>query len=163
MKLSLKNPSTMKSPGQPNFYFSAYPLKVLNQQEPEKKSYLHIYTKSNGKKKYAEGLKKLEVDGHIRLPYIPQYASNNAHMFYIVCKDRKERTEIIELLHDHDVNAVFHYLSLHKSPFYKDKHDGRELPYSDAYSDTLLRLPFYYELRDENIVKIVDLIWGYYC
>jgi hypothetical protein len=61
MKLSLKNPSTMKNPGQPNFYFSAYPLKVLNQQEPEKKSYLHIYTKSNGKKKYAEGLKVLPM------------------------------------------------------------------------------------------------------
>jgi len=61
MKLLLKNPSPMKSPGQPNFYFSAYPLKVLNQQEPEKKSYLHIYTKSKGKKKYAEGLKVLPM------------------------------------------------------------------------------------------------------
>ena len=61
MKLSIKNPSTMKSPGQPNFYFSAYPLKVLNQQEPERKSYLHIITKQRGKKKYAEGLKVLPM------------------------------------------------------------------------------------------------------
>ena len=51
----------MKSPGQPNFYFSAYPLKVLNQQEPEKKSYLHIYTRPSGKKKYADGLKILPM------------------------------------------------------------------------------------------------------
>jgi hypothetical protein len=51
----------MKNPAQPNFYFSAYPLKVLNQQEPEKKSYLHIYSKSRGKKKYAEGLKVLPM------------------------------------------------------------------------------------------------------
>jgi len=61
MKLILQKPSTMKAPGQPNFYFSAYPLKVLNQQEPEKKSYLHIITKSTGKKKYAEGLKILPM------------------------------------------------------------------------------------------------------
>jgi hypothetical protein len=51
----------MKTPGQPNFYFSAYPLKVLNQKEPEKKSYLHIITKSTGKKKYSEGLKVLPM------------------------------------------------------------------------------------------------------
>jgi len=61
MKLSTLKPSTMKTPGQPNFYFSAYPLKVLNQQEPEKKSYLHIITKPSGKKKYSEGLKVLPM------------------------------------------------------------------------------------------------------
>lgn len=62
MKLSLKNPPTMKTPGQPNFYFSAYPLKVIKgQQESEKKSYLQIYTKARGKKKYAEGLKILPM------------------------------------------------------------------------------------------------------
>ena len=61
MKLSLKTPSNMKSSSLPNFYFSAYPLKVLNQQEPEKKSYLHIYTKPRGKKKYAESLKVLPM------------------------------------------------------------------------------------------------------
>ena len=51
----------MKSSSLPNFYFSAYPLKVLNQHEPEKKSYLHIYTKPQGKKKYAESLKVLPM------------------------------------------------------------------------------------------------------
>ena len=61
MKTLLKNPSTMKSPSQPNFYFSAYPLKVIKEQESEKKSYLHIYTNPKSKKKYAEGLKILPM------------------------------------------------------------------------------------------------------
>ena len=61
MKLISQKPSTMKAPVQPNFYFSAYPLKVLNQQEPQKRSYLHIITKPTGKKKYAEGLKILPM------------------------------------------------------------------------------------------------------
>jgi len=61
MKLLLKNPSTMKSQGQSNFYFSAYPLKVIKEQESEKKSYLHIYTNPKNKKKYAEGLKILPM------------------------------------------------------------------------------------------------------
>jgi len=61
MKPLLKIPSTMKSQGQPNFYFSAYPLKVIKEQEAEKKSYLHIYTNPKSKKKYAEGLKILPM------------------------------------------------------------------------------------------------------
>ena len=61
MKLLLPNPPTMKNPVKSTFYFSAYPLKVLNQKETEKKSYLHIYTKPRGKKKYAESLKVLPM------------------------------------------------------------------------------------------------------
>ena len=61
MKLSIKNPPTMKTPGQPNFYFSAYPLKVIKGSDTEKKSTLHIYTGSRTKKKYAEGLKILPM------------------------------------------------------------------------------------------------------
>ena len=61
MKPLHKNSSTMKSSGQPNFYFSAYPLKVIKEQENEKKPYLHIYTKPSNKKKYADGLKILPM------------------------------------------------------------------------------------------------------
>lgn len=61
MKALLKKPSTMKTPGQPNFYFSAYPLKVIKDADTEKKSYLHIYSRSGNKKKYAEGLKILPM------------------------------------------------------------------------------------------------------
>ena len=51
----------MKTPGQPNFYFSAYPLKVIKDTDTEKKSYLHIYSRAGNKKKYAEGLKILPM------------------------------------------------------------------------------------------------------
>src|SRR6187402_463731 len=61
MKALLKKPSTMKTPGQPNFYFSAYPLKVIKDSDTEKKSYLHIYSRLGNKKKYAEGLKILPM------------------------------------------------------------------------------------------------------
>jgi hypothetical protein len=61
MKLSSKNPITMKSFSQPNFYFSAYPLKAIGKSEPETKSYLHIRTRRDGKVKYAEGLKVLPM------------------------------------------------------------------------------------------------------
>ena len=94
----------------------------------------------------------------VKLPYIPQYATNNAHMFYMVCKDINQRSQIINLLKINNVNAVFHYLSLHSSDFYQSKHDGREIPNSDNYSDCLVRLPMYFELTNEEIDKICNFI-----
>jgi len=112
--------------------------------------------------RYNTSLKELETVGEIKLPYIPEYATNNAHMYYILCKDLEERSALIEYLKKEDIHPVFHYLSLHKSPFYVGKHDGRELKKSDNYADTLLRLPFYYELADEQIDFICGLIKAFY-
>lgn len=87
----------------------------------------------------------------ITLPMIPQSATNNAHMFYLVCNSLEQRSVIIEKLKSKDILSVFHYISLHESPFYKDRHDGRKLHNSQRYTNTLLRLPMYFEL-DTNIV-----------
>lgn len=98
----------------------------------------------------------------VKLPHISKEATNNAHMFYLVCRSLQERSQLIEFLKEKDIHAVFHYLSLHKSPFYKDKHDGRVLKNSDHYSDCLLRLPMYYELLDTEINQISQLIVDFY-
>ena len=94
----------------------------------------------------------------ISLPELPHYATNNAHMFYLVCDSLATRSALIAYLKSKDIHAVFHYLSLHKSPFYHDKHDGRNLEMTDFYSDTLLRLPMFYDLSEENIKLIVNSI-----
>ena len=94
----------------------------------------------------------------LALPVIPSYATNNAHMFYLVCNSLEQRTALIKHLKDNGVLAVFHYLSLHSSPYYSDKHDGRALPECDRYADCLVRLPMYYDLKDEEVVEICELI-----
>ena len=94
----------------------------------------------------------------LALPVIPSYATNNAHMFYLVCNSLEERTALIKNLKDNGVLAVFHYLSLHSSPYYMDKHDGRELVECDRYADCLVRLPMYYDLKDEEVKQICDLV-----
>jgi dTDP-4-amino-4,6-dideoxygalactose transaminase len=111
---------------------------------------------------YYEGLKELENKNFIKLPFIPDYASNNAHMFYIQCRNLEDRTRLIAHLKKSQINAVFHYLSLHKSPYYINKHDQRELPNSDLYSDCLLRLPMYYELTSSDLKLICNEITVYY-
>lgn len=93
-----------------------------------------------------------EFKNHFQLPIIPEYATNNAHAFFIVCRNEEFRSQLIEYLKANGILAVFHYLSLHKSPFYIDKHDGRALAESDRYSNCLLRLPLYYELDEDTIL-----------
>lgn len=108
--------------------------------------------------KYYELLKPLAEQGRFRLPDVPDYATNNAHMFYLVCNNLEERTALIKKLKENDILAVFHYLSLHSSEYYKDKHDGRQLPECDRYADCLVRLPMYYDLSEDDVDRICKVI-----
>jgi len=107
---------------------------------------------------YYELLNPVAETKGLIMPEIPAYATNNAHMFYLVCSSLEQRSELIKRLKDHEVMAVFHYLSLHKSPFYREKHDGRNLPQSDRYTDCLVRLPMYFDLEDEAVRYIAKLL-----
>jgi dTDP-4-amino-4,6-dideoxygalactose transaminase len=110
--------------------------------------------------RYFEQLQNLKAYG-VQLPYIPEYASNNAHMFYLVLDSLKTRTKLISYLKEKDILTVFHYLSLHKSPYYADKYVGQNLIQSDKYSDCLLRLPMYYELSLDQIDFISENICAF--
>ena len=108
--------------------------------------------------KYYELLKPMAEKGMFTLPDVPDYATNNAHMFYLVCNNLEERTALIKKIKENGAQAVFHYLSLHSSEFYKDKHDGRDLPNCDRYADCLVRLPLFYELKEKDVDYITDVI-----
>jgi len=111
---------------------------------------------------YFDKLKPLADKKFITIPEIPEYATNNAHMFFIQCKDLEERNALIQFLKAEGVMAVFHYLSLDKSQFYINSGDGREMKNSDRYTDTLLRLPMYYELTEEDIDYVCESIKKFY-
>jgi len=111
---------------------------------------------------YHAALAPLAGAGLLQLPRIPDYATNNAHMFYVVCRDAQERDGLMGHLKEAGIHAVFHYLSLHDSPFYRDKHDGRALPQSDRYSNCLVRLPMYYELTQAQVESVAEAVTGFY-
>ena len=115
-------------------------------------------------KMYYKGLKDLADKGCFTLPEIPNYATNNAHMFYIVCRDLTERTDLIAHLKGMGICAVFHYLSLHLSDYYRKNHIGRipNLPQCDRYANCLVRLPMFYELKDEEVHYIIESIHSFY-
>ena len=101
---------------------------------------------------YDTRLKEWALSHNIQMPHIPKFATNNAHMFYLVCESLEQRTKLIEYLKQNGVLAVFHYISLHSSAFYTEKYEGQALVNCDNYSDTLIRLPLFYELDYETVI-----------
>lgn len=112
---------------------------------------------------YNTQLKHLEQKGCIQLPTVPPGCVHNAHMYYIKCKDLKERTALIKHLKKNDVQAVFHYVPLHSAKaglkycefFGEDK-------YTTSDSERLLRLPMYYSLKKQDAQKVCDAINEFY-
>lgn len=97
---------------------------------------------------YYDKLKTWADKKDIQLPKIPDFTTNNAHMFYVVCDSFEQRSALIKHLKCNDVHSVFHYLSLHKSEYAINRFDNTDLSYSDLYTDRLVRLPMYVELKE---------------
>ncbi|MFT4800891.1 MAG: dTDP-4-amino-4,6-dideoxygalactose transaminase [Ulvibacter sp.] len=111
---------------------------------------------------YYDGLKPLESLGFFQLPEVPNYATKNAHMFYIIVSSLEERSNLIRFLKEKGFYTVFHYQSLHRSDYYKSIYHGNLLNNSDTYTDCLLRLPMYYELGDKQINELVSELNMFY-
>lgn len=111
--------------------------------------------------KYYKILNYSSLNKIFHLPVIPDYATNNAHIFYIVFKDKKHRKKVIQRLKSQGILAVFHYISLHSSPFYKNRVSLQERGFSNSikYTECLLRLPLFYELEEETIDQIGKTIY----
>jgi dTDP-4-amino-4,6-dideoxygalactose transaminase len=105
---------------------------------------------------YQELLHEKALDFGIQLPVIPPYASNNAHMFYLVCRTPEQQNRLINYLNENGVLAISHYQPLHRSPYYKHRHDGRALSESERYADCLVRLPMYFELDLSWVIQICN-------
>jgi len=128
-------------------------IESLNDIQKKRKELWNIYLNS---------LKDLATQGFFKLPDLPAYATNNAHMFYLVCNNVDERSALINHLKKNNILSVFHYQSLHSSDYYLPKHDGRDLPNCDHYANCLVRLPMFYELSNADLENIVDKINSFF-
>ena len=109
---------------------------------------------------YYENLKDLEA---IELPHVPKECKHNAHMFYIKAKDLEERTRLIKFLKENDIGSVFHYIPLHTAPAgLKYGRFHGEDKYTTKESERLLRLPMYYGLKDEEVLKVCEKVKEFY-
>ncbi|MCU0370642.1 MAG: dTDP-4-amino-4,6-dideoxygalactose transaminase [Bacteroidales bacterium] len=111
---------------------------------------------------YHSQLKPLEKEGLIRLPVLPAHATKNGNLFFLVTKSPAERDKLLVFLKNKGIRAVFHYLPLHSSDFFRDRHDGRELPNTDRFAGCVLRLPFYNEMKAEEVNYVTHSVNEFY-
>jgi dTDP-4-amino-4,6-dideoxygalactose transaminase len=124
-------------------------LEILDLIQERRKSIWNTYDSL-----FREDLRNYQI----LLPHIPDYGTNNAHMYYLVFKESKHRNDFIAHMAKNKIQTASHYISLHKSPYFQDQHDGRNLPNSDMYSDCLVRLPLFYNLGNLDQQKIIEKV-----
>lgn len=139
----------------PSEFNAAYLWAQLEQLDDIQNKRKHIWNL------YDQGLRG-KVDSQIIIPELPEYGTNNAHMYYLVCPSLDYRTKLMSYLKENGIQTTFHYLPLHSSDYYRDKHDGRELANCDRFGDCLVRLPLFYELTDEEVELIIEKIVSFH-
>ena len=112
---------------------------------------------------YHEELRSLADAGYIEQPFIPDYAEHNAHMYYIKTKDLETRGKLIDFLAKREIHTVFHYVPLHSAPAGQKfgRFHGKD-KYTTKESERLLRLPMYYQLKEEDQEQVVKAVKEFY-
>jgi dTDP-4-amino-4,6-dideoxygalactose transaminase len=108
---------------------------------------------------YDERLAPLATAGLLRRPVVPPECTHNAHMYYLLLEDRSHRDALIEALAAQNIHALFHYVPLHSSV--AGRRFGRtagELPVTDRASDTLVRLPLWFEMSEAEVERVCTTV-----
>ena len=112
---------------------------------------------------YDEAFAPLKAQGKLELPVIPEDCVHNAHMYYLKLKNLQERTAFINYMKENDVHTVFHYVPLHSAPAgLKFGRFAGEDVYTTKESERLLRLPLYYGLAQEDLEKVIRLVYDFF-
>ncbi len=112
--------------------------------------------------KYWHELCELQAAGCFQMPVVPEFARHNAHIFYLICRSPAERDELIAYLKERNISAPFHYLALHRSPYFRETQIEQPLSYAELFSDQLIRLPLFYDLQEKEVDYIVTAIHQFY-
>jgi len=113
-------------------------------------------------KYYFKNLIKFQNKNLFKLPYVPSYAKTNGHIFYIVMNSTKESLNLKRFMKKKGIDLSSHYECLHNSLFYKKNNALKKLKNSEYFSDNLLRLPIYPDLKKNDLKKIVASFNSYY-
>jgi len=97
----------------------------------------------------------------IQLPTVPTECEQAYHLFYLLLPSLQRRQDFIAHLKARGVASAFHYVPLHLSKMgrrwgYKEG----DLPVTERVGDTLVRLPFYYGLTQEQQETVAEAIYS---
>ena len=112
---------------------------------------------------YLRLLRPLKEKGAIRLPSSESGNNSNGHIFYIITRSLEERGRLIDYLKQNGIWSVFHYVPLHSSPAgMKYGRTASDMRVTDNLSDRVLRLPLYYEIREEDVEMVAEHVSRFY-
>lgn len=106
--------------------------------------------------RYDDRLRGIAQANNVQAPHVPNYASNNAHMYYLILPSLDARDRFLAHSRSRGIQPAFHYQSLHRSRYFSDRHDGRPLPQADRFSDCLVRLPLYAEMSPDDVDRVCE-------
>ena len=142
----------------PSDVVAAYLYSVLEISEKIQQKRIEIW------KNYYNSFKILQAKGYVKLPYIPNYSTNNGHMFYLLFDSLEKRTKFISFLKENKIYAPFHYIPLHSAPAgIKYCKTATKMDVTNKISDALVRLPMYYDITENDIEKVINTVlsfWG---
>ena len=108
-------------------------------------------------------LRDLADKGLIEQPFVPDYCTHHAHMYYIKVRDLEQRSDFINFMKSKDVLTVFHYVPLHTAPAgLKYGRFHGEDNFTTRESDRLVRLPMYYALTEDDVNYICECVHEYF-
>jgi len=95
----------------------------------------------------------------VRFPVIPADCGQAYHMFYMLMPSLEKRQGLLAHLHAQQIMGVFHYQPLHCSTMGM-KFGGKvgDCPVTEDVSDRLVRLPFYNDLSETDINRVVNAV-----
>ena len=113
---------------------------------------------------YFEKLSSLKAAGKISIIEPTKGCQHNAHLFGIILESKEVRVKFIEHMKKNEIAVVPHYIPLHSSPAGKKFGEfvGEDENTTDL-SERLVRLPLFYELKDEEIRKVSESITNFFC
>lgn len=112
---------------------------------------------------YNDAFRILAEKGSVELPIVPDGCVHNAHMYYLKCRNLKERSDFISYMKARKILTVFHYVPLHTAPAgLKFGRFAGEDKYTTKESNRLVRLPMFYGMTEEDRIQVIDTVLSYF-
>lgn len=113
--------------------------------------------------RYMAAFRDLERRGAIRLPRADGDCDHNGHIVFLFLSSTEERERLIAHLSALRIQAVFHYVPLHTSPFARAHIEPvPRLPVTEDCAQRLLRLPIHNTMTDEEVDRVTDAVLRFF-
>lgn len=111
---------------------------------------------------YAATLSDWAARNDVRPMQVPADREHTAHLYYLRLPTDQRRDDLIDHLRAHDITAPFHYVPLDSSPAgLKLGRTPHPCERTAEFSRTLIRLPLWPGLSDEQVTRVIDAVTAF--